>query len=124
MDNFLEIQHASLIIKDTEASLAFYCDVLGMIEADRTTLNFPGAWLQIGAQQIHLLEVPNPDSEHGRLQYGGRDRHIAIMVKQLDEIKQRLDNAGITYSCSRSGRAAIFVRDPDGNTLEIIQQSG
>ncbi len=124
MDNFLEIQHASLIIKDTEASLAFYCGVLGMIEADRATLDFPGAWLQIGAQQIHLLQLPNPDTEHGRPQHGGRDRHTAIMVKRLDTIKQALDDSGINYTNSRSGRLAVFVRDPDGNALEIIQRSG
>jgi len=32
----------------------------------------------------------------------------------------RLDAAGISYTPSRSGRAALFCRDPDGNALEFI----
>jgi glyoxylase I family protein len=33
----------------------------------------------------------------------------------------RLDVAGIPYTLSRSGRRAIFCRDPDGNALELIE---
>jgi glyoxylase I family protein len=31
-----------------------------------------------------------------------------------------LDGARIAYTLSRSGRAALFCRDPDGNALEFI----
>jgi glyoxylase I family protein len=30
-------------------------------------------------------------------------------------------NAGISYTLSKSGRPAIFARDPDGNALEFTQ---
>lgn len=121
MDNFIEIQHASLIVSNTETSLAFYCDILGMSLADRADLDFPGAWLQVGNQQIHLLELANPDPTTGRPEHGGRDRHTAIVVNHLDSIKRALDDSSVAYTNSRSGRLALFVRDPDGNTLEIIQ---
>ena len=35
--------------------------ILGLQQIDRPDLGFPGAWLQLGAQQIHLLELDNPD---------------------------------------------------------------
>jgi glyoxylase I family protein len=35
-------------------------------------------------------------------------------------LKSRLDAAGLTYSLSQSGRRALFVRDPDGNALELV----
>jgi len=123
MDNFIEIQHASLIVSDARASLDFYCGVLGMAAAQRPDMGFPGAWLQIGQQQIHLLELPNPDPTDGRPAHGGRDRHTAIVVRSLDTLLQKLDQSSIQYTRSRSGRQVIFLRDPDGNALEMIQQT-
>ena len=120
---FLGIQHASLLVADTGRSLRFYCDVLGLeLEPARPALPFPGAWLRVGGgQQIHLLELPNPDPVEARPEHGGRDRHTAFHVRGLECIRAALDGAGIAYTLSRSGRPALFCRDPDGNTLELIE---
>lgn len=116
------LHHASLIVADTASSLAFYRDLLGLaVEPSRPDLGYPGAWLNIGDQQIHLLELPNPDAVDGRPTHGGRDRHIAFNVDALDELAQRLESAGIGYTKSKSGRRALFCRDPDGNALEFIE---
>ncbi|MGD9172505.1 MAG: glyoxalase, partial [Candidatus Thiodiazotropha sp.] len=55
-----------------------------------------------------------------RPEHGGRDRHTAFLVSDLDSIRDRLDQAGIIYTTSRSGRKALFCRDPDKNTIELI----
>jgi len=114
------IHHISLLVADTQHSLAFYRDLLGLEEIDRPALGFPGAWLAIGAQQLHLLELPNPDVGNERPEHVGRDRHLALAVVGLDELAQRLNDAGIPVSKSKSGRNAIFCRDPDGNGVELI----
>jgi glyoxylase I family protein len=119
---FLGIHHASLLVADTARALRFYRDVLGLPVLERPDLPFPGAWLGAGAQQIHLLELPNPDPVTDRPDHGGRDRHVAFEVSGLGAIRARLDRAGVDYTLSRSGRAALFVRDPDGNALELIGQ--
>jgi len=119
-NNISSLHHVSLIVSDTDKSLEFYCRILGLETAERPALDFPGAWLQVGGQQIHLLELPNPDSTDNRPQHGGRDRHTAFSVRDLDMLRQRLDEAGIEYTMSRSGRKALFCRDPDGNAIELI----
>lgn len=116
------LHHASLIVTDTETSVAFYRDILGMEQTERPDLGFPGAWFQLGAQQIHLLELDNPDPTTGRPEHGGRDRHIALTVPELAPVRQVLDEKGVMYSMSKSGRKALFCRDPDGNAVEILQQ--
>ncbi|MBA1332243.1 glyoxalase, partial [Candidatus Endoriftia persephone str. Guaymas] len=75
------IHHVSLIVADTDTALSFYSGLLGLesIKA-RPDLGFPGAWLALGEQQIHLLELPNPDPVAGRPAHGGRDRHLALQV--------------------------------------------
>ena len=114
--------HASLVISDVEKSLAFYCDVLGLPKDEsRPDLGFAGAWLKVGEQQIHLLAVENPDPVHGRPPHAGRDRHTAMSVKAVGLLQERLDAAGIAFTLSRSGRKALFCRDPDGNGLEFVE---
>jgi glyoxylase I family protein len=117
------LHHASLIVADTQRALQFYRDVLGIaIDDRRPELGFAGAWLKIGnAQQIHLLELPNPDPVGGRPEHGGRDRHLALQISDLEELKTSLEQAGVAYTLSRSGRRALFCRDPDGNALEFSE---
>lgn len=117
----LGMHHASMLVKNTEKSLQFYAGVLEMRTVSRPDLDFPGAWLAAGEQQIHLLELPNPDPVESRPAHGGRDRHLAFRVADLTSLMDRLDQAGIAYTLSKSGRAALFCRDPDGNGLEFIQ---
>lgn len=120
MNNVCTIHHVSLIISSVEKSLAFYQGILGLEIAERPDLGFPGVWLGIGRQQLHLLVLPNPDPL-SRPQHGGRDRHLALSVRDLGALVLSLEEGGIAYTRSRSGRAALFCRDPDGNTLELIQ---
>jgi len=118
------IVHASLIVKDTKVSLDFYNGILQLpIAMTRPDLGYPGAWLNIGEQQLHLLELPNPDPMTNRPPHGGRDRHIAFSLKQIESLQGVLDQYQIFYTLSKSGRKALFVRDPDGNALEFIEQS-
>jgi len=119
----LELHHVSLLVADTKAALRFYCGILGLeIDEGRPALGFPGAWLRVGRQQIHLLELPNPDPLKGRPEHGGRDRHVAFVLDDLAIFRERLDAARIPYTVSRSGRKALFCRDPDGNACELIEK--
>lgn len=117
------ILHVSLLVADTERSLTFYRDLLGLKTIKRPDLGFEGAWLGLGEQQIHLLQLDNPDPRQGRPEHVGRDRHLALGVTDLDALERRLDDRGVRSSRSRSGRAALFCRDPDGNGIELIQLS-
>lgn len=121
MNNIEAIHHVSLIVSETARALAFYVEVLGLETIPRPELGFPGAWLAIGSRQLHLLELPNPDPVAGRPDHGGRDRHLAMTVRDLDRLREALERAGVEYSLSRSGRRALFCRDPDGNALEFIE---
>ncbi len=114
------IHHVSVLVTDTERALGFYRDVLGLaLDETRPDLGFPGAWLRIGTQQIHLLELPDDNPVADVAKYGGRDRHIALRVSDLVSLITALESAGIPYTQSRSGRQALFCRDPDGNALEF-----
>lgn len=122
--NISALHHVSIIVSDTDRSLRFYHDLLGLaVNNSRPDLGYPGAWLDIAPdQQIHLLEVPNPEAGLSRPAHGGRDRHLALLCNDLDALADKLEAAGIPLSRSKSGRQALFCRDPDNNAVEIIQQ--
>lgn len=114
--------HCSLIVANTAKALEFYTGILGLeVDQSRPVLAYPGAWLNIAGGQIHLLELPNPDSVENRPEHGGRDRHLALRVIDLNAMIQQLEKADIKYSKSKSGRAALFCRDFDGNAIELIE---
>jgi catechol 2,3-dioxygenase-like lactoylglutathione lyase family enzyme len=119
------LHHASLVSADLAVSRAFYEGVLELsVNPERPNFPYGGIWYDIGEQMIHLLVVPNPDAGVVRPAHGGVDRHTALLVEDLDALAARLDQAGVTYSLSKSGRRALFCRDPDQNALEFIEVKG
>lgn len=121
--NIVGLIHAGFLVENTARALNFYQGVLGLpVSNARPDLGYPGAWIQVGRQQIHLMEVPNPAPTQLPRGHGGRDRHLALTVTTLEAIRHALDAANIPYTQSSSGRMALFCRDPDGNALEFTLQ--
>ena len=116
-----QILHSSILVMDLDQARKFYEGVLGLSPSTRRPdLGYPGVWYELGAQQIHLLALANaPQAIHA--EHGGRDRHIALAIDDIAALKAKLDEMKIAYTLSRSGRRALFCRDPDGNALEFIE---
>jgi len=110
--------HAAIVVSDLEKSEHFYGTVLGLQKIDRV-LKFPGAWYEIGAFQIHLIADSAQSSELQNEQKWGRNRHLAFSVASLEAAKQQLIAHNCEFQLSASGRAALFVRDPDNNIIEL-----
>lgn len=122
MPRVVGLLHASLLIADVEKSRRFYEDILGLVASpDRPELGFPGVWYDVGGGQIHLLGLANPDPVDARPEHGGRDRHTALGVEDWEGMRARLTGMGVPYTLSRSGRRALFCRDPDGNAIELVE---
>jgi catechol 2,3-dioxygenase-like lactoylglutathione lyase family enzyme len=117
------IHHATFLSSDLAKSRAFYEGVLGLRpDPKRPHMSFDGIWYDVATnQQLHLMLLPDPEAGLQRPAHGGRDRHVALMVSALPKLIQRLDAAGIPYTKSKSGRDALFCRDPDQNALEFIE---
>ena len=115
------IHHASVLVRDLEASAVFYEKLLGLSLCERPGKPFDGRWYQAGKQQIHLIVSvsagPQADQD-----YPGTQRHIALSVSDLAGLRERLESAGVPCRPSRSGRPVVFCHDPDGNVFELIDE--
>lgn len=119
----MEIQqclHTAILVSDLAKAQAFYEAILGLKKIERS-LNYPGAWYQIGDYQLHLMVDPDAESELLNPEKWGRNPHIALTVSNLNGAIATLTRHNCPFQMSSSGRASLFVRDPDGNILELSQ---
>lgn len=110
--------HAAIVVSDLEKSEHFYGMVLGLRKIDRV-LKFPGAWYEVGSFQIHLIADSDQTLEIQNAQKWGRNRHLAFSVASLEDAKQQLITHNCEFQMSASGRAALFIKDPDNNIIEL-----
>jgi glyoxylase I family protein len=112
--------HASLLVTDLEVSRQFYETVIGLTPVERS-LSFPGIWYQLGPVQIHLIVAETVIDDRINPEKWGRNRHLALAITDIKTMKQHLEECGCVFQSSTSGRAALFVLDPDENLIELSQ---
>ena len=109
------LDHASVRITDLGRSREFYEGLLGFRQASRPDLGFPGAWYDLGEGQLHLIQA-------GKLfdDIDPTDPHIAVAVESVVAVKERLQARGIPFL--EFGGAQLWLRDPDGNVIEVCER--
>ena len=110
------IHHVSINVVDVAQATHFYEHVIGLQRLDRPQFSFPGAWLQAGAQQVHLVGI-NSGSPL-------KEQHFAFHVDDVDNIRTWLVECecSVTETKTVDGICRqIFTRDPSGNLLEFNQ---
>jgi len=117
----MKVVHIALLVSDLKQSAQFYEQILGLERIKRPQLAFDGIWYALEhGQEIHLMLLDNPYQSCDKPHHGGRDNHVAMQTDQLNQIINQLENNQVPYTMSKSGRAAIFFRDHDGNTIELM----
>jgi lactoylglutathione lyase len=115
--------HTMVRVADVDASLAFYCQALGLAELKRYdseegrfTLVFLAAQGDESAQ-VELTHNWDPENYDGGRNFG----HLAYQVDNIYDTCQRLMDHGVVINRPpRDGRMA-FVRSPDGISIELLQ---
>ena len=123
--------HTMVRVKDIDASLHFYCDLLGLQEVRRLenekgrfTLVFlaaPGDYetaKETKAPQVELTYNWDPETYTGGRNFG----HLAYRVDVIYATCQRLMDAGVTINRPPRDGHMAFVRSPDGISIEILQK--
>ncbi|WP_405282129.1 VOC family protein [Cobetia sp. Ld8] len=126
----MQYLHTMLRIRDVDASLHFFRDLLGMVEISRKdsekgrfTLIFLAApqdaerAREMQAPMLELTHNWDPEEYEGGRNFG----HLAYRVEDIYATCQHLmDNGVIINRPPRDGHMA-FVKSPDGISLELLQ---
>jgi len=145
--------HTGITVSNLERSLAFWRDLLGFElshtahqtgELAREITGVAGAELKLavlkapGGHKIELLEylAPPDRTKHTDLRpCDVGSVHVALTVNDLNAVLQRIVASGwktagkpqTLQSGPNAGKRVVYVRDPDGTTIEFMQtpdQSG
>jgi glyoxylase I family protein len=140
--------HTGITVRNLERSLGFWRDVLGF-ELSHTphhtgklaseVTGVPGAEIKIAVlkgygHKIELLEYVAPNDRKVDVDLRPCDLghvHVAFVVDDLDAIMQKIAASGWTAPGSpqtltagpNAGKRVVYVRDPDGTTIELMQPS-
>lgn len=141
------LDHVSVTCADLERSLAFYHGVLGIpvrargelagreIDAVLGVENVDGAFADLELGEGRTLELLQYRTPHGapleiEVHRPGAG-HLALRVDDVDALARRLEHAGfapgraVTLDEPRSswhGARILYVQDPDGAVVELIQR--
>lgn len=116
MSRVTMIQHINIQISNRELTREWYEKVLGAEFLDRgPELNRGQLQLRIGSGEIHTTHTPNP----------APSGHFAVEIHDWDETIANLDALGVSYTPptirAYSGGHSIYIHDPDGNMIELVQ---
>ncbi|MEH7304055.1 VOC family protein [Neobacillus drentensis] len=116
------LHHVSLTVTDLEQAKHFYSNILGLKEIERPNFDFPGAWYEVGGQQLHLIVLPTSQTIRQDKRLSSREGHYALRVKDYHATLKWLKSKDIELlekPNGASGFAQIFCADPDGNLIEL-----
>lgn len=139
--------HTGLTVRDLERSLAFYRDTLGMdlVFAQEKEggylariVGYPDAHVRMAhlafpgdSHRIELFEyvTPTPRGDAGEPRDVGIT-HVCLAVEDVAALHARLAAAGIDFNSepvevdtgANAGGLGLYLRDPDGITLELFQR--
>jgi glyoxylase I family protein len=115
-----KFHHAGFLVTDIERAAAFYENVMGLETLPRPDFGFPGRWYDLkNGNQLHLMSLENMPAHSTEIPTF--DRHIALEVPDIEQAAVQLTNLGVEFAkgSGRGGAAQIFLRDPDGNMIEL-----
>ena len=120
----MRLAHTMIRVRDLEATLAFYIEFIGLRELRRKPIGDEATlvWLGDGDGRYTIELTYN----HGKSDYtlGDQFGHLAFTTPDLDAVIAEVKKRGWHYRTSRPELSSryIFIKDPDGYDIEILQE--
>jgi lactoylglutathione lyase len=119
--------YSGIRVRDLKKSLDFYTKALGMKVVRRGTMPHGGKWVQLrgegSAQTLELNWYPEGSRFHSEYAPGEELDHLAFKVEDVRAAYRLLLSKGATSAVppEESEGTEVYVRDPDGIWLELLQ---
>ena len=114
------INHITYNVRDKEAALKWYQDILGVGQIPKMVNGDHLYWLQLpSGARIHIIENPLAPS--------APSLHTAFEVDDIEASHEYFNGKGIVTTdiqTRNDGQRAFYLDDLDGNRIEICTVSG
>jgi lactoylglutathione lyase len=120
----MKLAHTMIRVKDLDATLDFYIGFLGLRETRRKDIGDEATLVFLADdEESYYIELT---VNHGRADYALGDQfgHLAFFAEDLSRVIEEVENRGWTYRKSRPELSSkyIFVKDPNGYDVEILER--
>jgi len=118
----MKLTHTMIRVRDLDRSIEFYTDFLGLRETKRKDLGDAILVFLADEDENHYIELTyNKDGRDYEI--GTQFGHLAFYADDLAAVIQQVEAKGWDYRGARpeTGSQYIFVKDPDGYDIEILQ---
>lgn len=126
MMKITHLDHLVLTVRDIEVTSRFYETVLGMEVA---TFGAGRKALRFGTQKINLHQVGKEFEPKALHPIPGSEDFCFLTLTPLEDVITHLRSAGVTImegpverTGTRSKLLSVYLRDPDGNLVEISNE--
>jgi catechol 2,3-dioxygenase-like lactoylglutathione lyase family enzyme len=115
------LHHVSFAVHELERSRRFYEGILEFEPIPRPELGVAGIWYRVGACEVHLIVTP-PGAEVGAppSRITPIANHSAFAIEDYAAALAHFRARGVEVLETSVERGQMWVRDPDGNVLELI----
>jgi len=121
----MKLAHTMIRVRNLEKSLEFYCDFLGLQEGRRKVLGDEATLVFLADEnENYFIELTfNHDGRDYDL--GSQFGHLAFVVPDLGPILETIEANGWWHRRSKpeANTPYLFVHDPDGYDIEILEES-
>lgn len=118
----MKLAHTMIRVKDLEATLAFYTEFLGLQETRRGTIGDEATLVFLSDEGGHYAIELTYNHDGRDYELGSQFGHLAFTVPDLAAVIADVEARGWWYR-ENPGRY-IFVKDPNGYDIEILQAKG
>ncbi len=129
----MQYLHTMVRVSDLSESMAFYCDLLGLVEINRyesdkgrftlVYLAAPEDKALAKDRQSPLLELTyNWDPQDEPYANGRAFGHLAFRVENIYALCKKLQDAGVIINRPPRDGHMAFVKSPDGISIELLQK--
>ncbi len=119
----MKLYHTMIRVRDLDQSLAFYEKFLGLEVTKRVELGEEATLVFLSdADRNYFIELTH--NKDGRdYEPGNQFGHLAFLTDDLDTIVEEVERENRWYRSSKPSAPSryIFVKDPDGYDIEILQ---
>jgi len=114
------LDHVSLNVRDREASIEWYREMLGLVQQNEPTAEDEPVFMGTFGACIALFQARTESAPREPESSGLRHVAFALSGGELEAARSHFTSRGVAFRPEEHGNAlSLYVPDPDGNVVEL-----